>query len=303
MLQPRDTSLDEVSIVVAEPNDMTRQNMNSMLRSTGLRKMRSVSDIDAMREAITESTVDILVVSDALGDEAFDAISEVRHNKLGKNPFLIVTVMVEPDNEPGLKKARSSGADDVMIKPIAPAKIVERAKMIAGNRQNFVATTDYIGPERRTAARETSGQIVKVFTTMKVKMDGKPVTDDMIAAAVEATLKAIQSAQLDNQGMRLGTVCDRILKAYAAKDISEALLDDLEALMHCLEQAAEAAKNVGQSDLSDICFQFAREVEDMMDFYDSPTERALKLIQTLTKAFQMARQSAATRKTAPAAGA
>ncbi len=295
MLQPRDTSYDEIAVVIGEPNEMSRQNMNSMLRAKGIRRLRSVGTIEAVREAIAEGSVDVVVVSDSMGDDAYKCIEDVRHGRLGKNPYAIVTVMVEPDNEDGLKKAQDAGADDVMIKPIAPVQIVDRAKMVAMNRHKFVATTEYIGPDRRRSPREHAGQLVNVFCTMKFKLEGKTVTDDMVSSAVEATQKAIQSAQLDNQGMRLGTVCDRILTAYDTKQIDDELLDNLEILIQCLEEASDAAKKVDQNDLADICHQFAREIEDLMEFYETPTDRSLQLIRTLTKAFQMARQSAASR--------
>lgn len=295
MMQPRDTSYDEIAIVIGEPNEMSRQNMNSMLRSKGIRQLRSVGSIESVREAIAEGMVDVVVLSDSMGEDAFKCIEDVRHGRLGKNPYAIITVMVDADNEDGLKKARNAGADDVMIKPIAPAQIVDRAKKVAFSRNHFVATTEYIGPNRRSTPRESPGQVVGVFCTMKVKLEGKTVTDEMVQSAVAATKKAIQSAQLDNQGKRLGTVCDRILTAYETKQIDDELLDNLEILIQCLEEASEAAKKVGQGDLADICHQFAREMEDLMEFYETPSDRSLQLIRTLTKAFQMARQSAATR--------
>lgn len=160
MLQPRDTSYDEINIVIGEPNEMSRQNMNSMLRSKGIRQLRSVGTIEAVREAIEEGSVDVVVISDTLGDDALKCIEDVRHGRLGKNPYAIVTVMVEPDNEDGLQRAQNAGADDVIIKPIAPAQIVDRAKKVAFSRNQFVATTEYIGPNRRREQRESPGQLV-----------------------------------------------------------------------------------------------------------------------------------------------
>ncbi len=58
-----------------------------------------------------------------------------------------------------------------------------------------------------------------------------------------------------------------------------------------LEEAAVTAKKIDEESLADICFNFAGQVEQLTGHYESPTQEDLKLLTTLTKAFQMAREN------------
>jgi hypothetical protein len=66
-------------------------------------------------------------------------------------------------------------------------------------------------------------------------------------------------------------------------------------LVQCLDEAAAAAKEVGEPELADICKRMGRQIEDMSEDYRNPDEKSLTLIRTLTKAFQMAKEAAAAR--------
>ena len=234
-------------------------------------------------------------MSDTLGEDVYDCIRKVRHNLIGKNPFAVVTFMVAPENKDAIKKAVMAGADDVMLKPTAPGKIVERARHIAYHRTPFIATTEYIGPDRRKGDRKSAIPLVEVVNTLRDKLDGKKVSLDELTAAVEVGFRSIRTVQLDSQGLRMGYVCNLILKAYDSNAVDADVEKNLLVLAQCLKEASEAAAEVGEPELADVCKRMCREIEDLSEDYQNPDERALTLIRTLTKAFEMAKDAAAAR--------
>ncbi len=287
------TNLQDIEFVLAEPNETLRTGLLGMLRQQGLRHCRPASSLDALLEATHKRPMDFIAVADSLDEEVFHRMRDIRHHKLGMNPFTVITFMVDPDNDRAMKQAVLSGADDVMLKPVAPGKIVERAKHIAFHRTPFIATSDYIGPDRRRGERESQIPSLNVINTLRDKMDGKKVTARDLKKMVDKTMISVRSAQLDSHGLKLGYVCNLILKAYDEKLITKKVEENLLTLVSCLEEAGKTAKMIGELELAEICRNFARQVEELAEDYENPDERNLDLIRKLTKAFAMAKKSTA----------
>ncbi len=245
------TNLQDIDFVLAEPNESLRTGLLGMLRSQGMRQCRSVSSLDALLDAIRKRPMDLIAVADSLHENIYQKVRDVRHHKIGMNPFTVITFMVDPDNSTAMKRAVSSGADDVMLKPVAPGKIVERAKHIAFHRSPFIATSDYIGPDRR---RERDSQIptLTVVNTLRDKMDGKKVKVSDLKKMVDKTMISVRSAQLDSHGLRLGYVCKLILTAYDEKNITTKVEENLLTLVHCLEEAGKTVKMIGEFELAEF---------------------------------------------------
>lgn len=295
MVSSRGGQYQDIDVILADPNDTVRYGLMGMLRQQGLRKIRAVSKLSELTKELKSSPADLIAVSDTLGDSVFSSIRNLRHNKLGGNPFAIVTFMVSPENQSSVKQAIMAGADDVMLKPVAPGKIVARAQRIAYNRIPFIATTEYIGPNRRKDGRKSDIPLINVINTFKAKMDGKEIKPEVLTQAVDQNFKSIRTAQLDSQGLRLGYVCDLVLAAYDEGKVDQEVQHNLLVLVQCLNEASEAATAVGEPELSTICFEFSHRIEEMSGNYMTPDEKSLNLIRKLTKAFQMAKEAASAR--------
>ncbi len=293
--------LGDVELYLGEPNEQVREGMRSTMRDYGLRRTRSFSRIADLIGAIKEAPPDLLIISDDLDPTMFDAVRDIRHFKIGRNPFLMISLMVRADNDGAVKRAILAGADDVMIKPVSPGKLMERVAHITNNRGPFVVTNDYLGPERRRAGDPRPSQIkqLHVVNTLKSIVDGKRLTMAELSRAVEGNMKEVMSARLDSHGLKLGWVCAHILKAYEEKRIDKELEERLLILVSVLEDAGRTAQSLGEQDLSQICTQMARQVEEMAENYEDPTSLQFGTIKKLTRAFELAKSA----KAAPAPAA
>ncbi len=293
MAGANDSRYKDIRFIMAESNDTIRFSLMGMLRQQGFRNLRPAAKMDKLIAEIKSSPADLIAVADSMGAEVFDCIRKVRHNIIGKNLFVVVTFMAAPDNAPGIKRAVMAGVDDVLLKPVAPGKIVERAKHIAYNRSPFIATTEYIGPDRRKGDRKSSIPLIEVVNTLRDKLDGKNVPLDALAKAIGVGFLSVRTAQLDSQGMRLGYVCNVILKAYENGEITPKVEDDILTLVGYLEEADKTAKMIGEHELGEICITFARQVEELAESYENPAPRDLDVIRKLTKAFALAKGATA----------
>ena len=55
--------------------------------------------------------------------------------------------MISGDKDDNVKRAILADADDVLIKPVSPEKMMERVAQSATKRLPFIVTIDYVGPE------------------------------------------------------------------------------------------------------------------------------------------------------------
>src|SRR5262249_50624612 len=150
-------------------------------------------------------------------------------------------------------------------------KMLDRVTHVSMHRLPFVVTGDYLGPERRGQAERPSNiRRIEVLNTMRAKLEGQRMTMDEISRAVDASMNEVMAARLDSHGLRLGWVCNVILKAYEEKRIDAELEERLLILVGVLEDAARTANGLGEPELADICTQFARQVEEMAEDYRNP---------------------------------
>lgn len=283
--------LSDVEVYLAEPNDQVREGMRSVMRDYGMRRARTFARIDDLLNAVRETPPDLLIAGDDIGPTLFDAVRDIRHFRIGKNPFMVISLMVRPETEGMVKRAILSGADDVMLKPVAPGRLLERVEHLSRNRQPFIVTNDYLGPERRKAddGRPSNIRQLNVVNTFKAKVEGNGMSVAELSKAVELNMNDVMAARLDSHGLKLGWVCGLILKAYQEKRIGKELEERLLILVGVLEDAARTAGAIGQPDLSQICNQMARQVEEMAYSYQNPTSSQLGIIQKLTRAFELAK--------------
>src|SRR5262245_39515563 len=109
--------VSDVDIYLGEPNEQVRESMRAMMRGEGLRRTRTFSRIEDMITALKEAPPDLLIAATDIDPTLFDVIRDIRHFRIGRNPFIMITLMVRPEDDEAVKRAILAGADDVMIKP------------------------------------------------------------------------------------------------------------------------------------------------------------------------------------------
>jgi len=282
--------LGDVDIYLGEPNEQVRESMRSMMRGEGLRRTRTFGRVDDLMNALKELAPDLLVVADDMAPNIFEIIRDIRQFRVGKNPFVMITMMITADKDINTKKAILAGCDDVMIKPVAPGRLLERVDHLTFHRIPFIATTDYLGPERRRQTdRPSAIKQLKVVNSLLAKAEGRKMTQAQLSREVEKCMNDVMAARLDSHGLKLGYICNQILKAYDEGRIDKEVEERLLILVSVLEDASRTARSIGEPELGQICTQLARQVEEMAERYLEPSDNELGTIRKLTKAFELAK--------------
>lgn len=147
-------SFENVRLVIADPNPLVRTGLKGALFSIGFRAISETASFVKLHDLIEQDSIDLLITSSALEDnDTGFLISEMRNQRLGGNPFMVVITLLTSAEPDYVKKVIDSGADDLLLMPVQPDQMILRIEKLTRARKPFVVTHDYTGPDRRTKAR------------------------------------------------------------------------------------------------------------------------------------------------------
>lgn len=133
---------------------MIRTGLRGALFSIGFRTISETASFIKLHDLIEQDAIDLLITSSELeGNDTGFLISEMRGQRLGPNPFLVVITLLASAEPEYVKKVIDSGADDLLLTPVQPDQLIMRIEKLTRIRKPFVVTHDYTGPDRRTKAR------------------------------------------------------------------------------------------------------------------------------------------------------
>ncbi len=277
-------SLDRVVAFIGEPDEAIRKELRQILSHAGLKQISAHGTLNNLRMLVDKMAPDIILISDDLDPGVFDFIRDIRHNRLGKNPFVLITTLVAPSHVDAVKLAMQAGTDDIIIKPVKEEQLLQRLKRVTMNRSAFVVTSDYLGPDRRAKNRPSAIRRINVLNTMLEKANGKDVDLNNIQDAVDGSMTDVLQARLDSHGYRLGFVTNLILEAYKTKQVTEDLHQKLIDVVDILRDAAKTAERVEEREVAILCGSLTKDVEAIAGRYTNPTDKDIDLIQKLSRA-------------------
>lgn len=290
-------NLSTITVYVGEKDYHQRQQLREMFMAEGIKNISTHANVETLRSLMLEVPPDLLVLSDDFAEDVFELVKEVRFNKLGENPFCIISLLIGQRNTANIEKAIEVGADDIVIKPVDSKKVHERLRLTTFFRQPFVATADYVGPDRKSGTdRHPGARRVEVLNTMQEKANGRTFEQWELKEAVGESLAKVVEAQLSSQSMKMGALCDIILETYRGGFITVEVQGHFSTLSGILKEAATMANHIKDQSIESLCLSLADNVSSMEANYENLDEGEVDLIDKLSQAFRMAIDSASQRK-------
>lgn len=204
---------------------------------------------------------DVMLVASDLHDDVSPLLKKVRNHEFWRNPFTVISVIIECDNKQQQGGAMKPGADDVMTTPLAPSGVMDRLERIVFKRLPFIAMPNYIGPDgRREEQRKMKVPVFDVLNTLKGKIEGKTYTEIAIDANVATQMQSVRAAQLEGFSCKPGFICKAILKDYETRPPHEDVAKRLRILRSSLHKAADIATKGNEPTLARTCLGFADKV-------------------------------------------
>ena len=205
---------ENVDIVYAEGDQRLRHNLRAALHHNGYRGIREFSNLDGATGAIKLLSPDIFLVDGSLSNgSSFDVIENLRHHKVGSNPFISVIVSCETPDSQTVSKFINSGVDYLVVKPVAPSQLIQRFKMIAKKRKPFEVTSEYIGPDRSDFMKTDDaapGSLIEVPNTVGMKARNEMVSPAALEQLVHTAMESINVERLRQDARRIAYLVMRI---------------------------------------------------------------------------------------------
>ncbi len=283
--------LSAIEVFLAERNDEVRRDLRSALRAAGFKQVRAFSTVEALVKGFDLTTPDYLIVSADLGRKVFPAIRDIREHNIGRNPFLMMTLLLGDDARVGVvRRALSSGADDIILGGVVPGDVLRRIEFLVVHRPLFIATADYLGPERRQRmGRKSDLPYLNVVNTMRDKIEGRRVSRRELDQRIRACISEAMVARLESQGRKLGWACNHIVNAYENAPMDDELKKYLAILAAALQGAARTAAVLREDRLYEFCTKLAQDVTGMARNYKDIKDQDIRTIRTLLKAYDLAK--------------
>lgn len=166
---------DGVEVVLADPRAQLRGTLKVALAHAGIHNIEHTGSIEKVAETVERGIgPDILICDMGIENgKACQMLADIRQNEIGKNPFLGVIGVTWSSDTDDINQAMNCGVDHLISAPLSPQQVIDRIKALARNRLPYVATSGYVGPERRAPDKRPSNtpQIV-VPNTLKEKLSG-----------------------------------------------------------------------------------------------------------------------------------
>ena len=199
-------AFENTRTVLGITNGPVRSAIKGALVSKGFRCLVDAVSMVALHEIIEQDGADLIITTSKLAyDDATMLIREMRHNRLGNNPFIAVIMLLESPDKDELIRVVNAGVDDVLLMPISPSQLFARIEAIKKTRKSFVFTHDYVGPDRRKDERPGTAPALTYEPPNPMKLrDDAMIDENRYAVQVRNGLQvyrrimmAVQSRQLE----------------------------------------------------------------------------------------------------------
>ena len=104
-----------VKVVIADADTYMGQGLRNALTSEGYQDVRVVARCFALRDVMLATMADLLVLDADLPDgDAIAFVREVRHGRIGRNPFLPIILVTWANDPAAVQRAVNSGVDLIL---------------------------------------------------------------------------------------------------------------------------------------------------------------------------------------------
>lgn len=149
MRQPT-INLQDLIVVVADQGAHLRKIANSILRGFGTKSVIEVENCASLTKTLNGQRIDILLCDSLLpGAQENGAVLAIRRDPTSVYRTMPILIMTGDTRESAVRRARDSGANMIVAKPLSPRSLYDHLAWVALNNRPFVDCETYFGPDRR----------------------------------------------------------------------------------------------------------------------------------------------------------
>lgn len=142
-------NLSKASVILVDGSSHSLDVTAQILKGFGVPTVHRFSNLKDTSKFLSQRTADLMIIDPSIDDGAgYDCVSELRHS--GRQNATMPVILVSGHiHKADVARARDSGANFVVAKPLAPVILLQRLMWVAKDKRPFVDAGSYIGPDRR----------------------------------------------------------------------------------------------------------------------------------------------------------
>lgn len=290
------TNRSDVSIFLVDPESQLRQGLRNALVAEGFRGVRDFSRLDRAEEEIRLTSPDLLVIDAKMPEgDAAGLIRDIRYRKIGYNPFFSVIVTIWNPDPDEVRRVVDSGIDDLLVKPLSPAQLLERIKTQVENRKPFVVTSDYLGPDRRTQRVPAEDEdkdgavgldipLIEVPNTLRSKALGEFVDPAELNASIDSAMNDMNEQRLKRHAYQIAFLINLIVPVYTVGAVDPTTEVHLGQLIEITDEVGERLAGSSFEHVADLCQTLIDVVQSIRRDPQNPDPTDVELLGSLANA-------------------
>lgn len=284
-------ALDKAVVVLFNPALHMRAILRSAMTTLGFQHVLDYGDLQQARNAVIERGPDLVLLDlDADRAAVCRLVREVRNSNLCADPFVPIIAFTWSPDLAMINTSMEAGVDDIIAMPISLKLIYDRIDILIRARKDFVVTSSYVGPDRRSSERGMEDELglgtIKVPNNLRFKATGD--REAMASSDAVSEVKArIDHHRLNRYAQRIQWLIGEILKSKGdGSEIAKITIQRHDEIGRLIEDMAFDLRTQGHVELLEITDSMTR-LLDMVrashrpQFYEFLRLHAMAIIATL----------------------
>lgn len=285
MVQER---FDKVTVVIADPDHKARTIAKQTLIKAGFRKILTGHNLAFVKQSFDVEMPELLIAETNLPDGDFaEFVNDLRHHKIGNNPFLVVSALAANPTPELVKKVIQAGADDLLSKPFDVPTLMRRVGRLIHQRKPFVVTGDYVGPTRQAKSQKEANaeQFVPPNTLKARALDEGSV--DEVQAMVDAAIQSVNTKALESHADDINELVTIVTPRLSTGQVDATARLCLDRLRYAAEDANRRLDGTQYNHVSELCQALLGIVNNIRNSGGAPASRDVQLLPPVNKAIQL----------------
>lgn len=279
------STLHKVDVLLVDSDLNSRQGVRTILNNNGYREITIGTELAKIRQIITSRIPDILLCGTSFPDgNITDLMRDIRHNRIGNNPFMPIIVFLDEPTPEMVSDVMSAGPDDVVMKPISTKALLDRLDIQIYNRKPYIVTEDYVGPARKG---DDVSRAIKPPNPLNAKATGGRANFHDIANGIEVAMQSVNERRLENLGPEIAALVGRLGPMLDKPTVSATALGGLHMLIELNESIMKKLAGSRYDHVSELCRAMIKVSQQICDSVGSEPDRTqVKLLKPLSQAIQ-----------------
>ena len=146
----RRINLSDVSVLLVDNNRTSSDILSQVLSGFGVRAMTKAETAKEALKILQAQSFDFIMADANLPEmDGYRLVQKIRRLPDQTSATTPIMVLSSHTRQAAILRARDSGANFVILKPITPKVLLDRIQWIAQEERMFVQTKSYAGPDRR----------------------------------------------------------------------------------------------------------------------------------------------------------